>query len=221
MIIQYRNLSEFDSVLFRGPGNLEIVQAEHNGLCIEADSSHLDQIRSDVVNGKLILGFGDQEVIDLSAYRSGICLWLNVRELKSLKVKGQSKVLMPDIDRDELNITLSGRADVALSNLTADRLFINQKDTAKLKVAGDVEYQAVTLTGRSNYNGEDLVSDSASARLLGEARAELRANDELDAYVGTGAHLSYIGYPDVQKVGTGTLLRRRKQNSTTRGTEHG
>ncbi|MFN3236724.1 MAG: GIN domain-containing protein [Pseudomonadales bacterium] len=211
MIIQYRDVTEFDSVVFRGPGTLQVVQAEAEELCIEAKANHLDQIRSTVVNRQLQLGIAGQSIVDLSAYRAPIQYRLAVRDLTSLTVKGHGIVHLPDIDRDEFSLTLSGRSAVTLGRLTADRLFVNGAGHARLNVSGDVEFQSVVLNDHASYQAEQLISDVTSMRLLGEAAAEVRTNDQLDAYLSDAAQLTYVGYPDVQKQGGGTVRRRRKQ----------
>jgi hypothetical protein len=213
VIIQYRDVEGFDSVLFRGPGTLQVVQAETDELCIEAQANHLDQIRSTVVNQQLQLGIPTGSIVDLSAYRATIQYRLSVRDLTSLTVKGHSVVHLPDIDRDEFSLTLSGRSVVTLDRLTADRLFVNLADHARLKVSGDVEFQSVVLSARASYQAEQLISDVTSMRLLEQTTAEVRTNDQLDAYLSDAAQLTYVGYPDVQKQGRGTITRRRKQTA--------
>jgi hypothetical protein len=211
VIIQYRDVTEFDSVLFRGPGSLQVVQAEAEELCVEAKASHLDQIRSVVVNRQLHLGMPGQSIVDLSAYRANIQYRLAVRDLTSLTVKGHGVVHLPDIDRDEFTLRLSGCSVVTLGRLTADRFFVNAKDNARLDANGDVEFQSVVLSDHASYQADQLISDVTSMRLLGQSTAEVRTNDQLDAYLSDATQLTYVGYPDVQKQGGGTVTRQRKQ----------
>ena len=221
MIIQYRDVKDFCEVVFRGPGQLEIVQAESDSLCIEAAGSHLDQIESRVAAGRLILGLQKKDIVDLSAYHAKITFRLGVHELKRLKVSGRAKVILPDIDRDEFYLRAAGSTDVTLQRLTADNLNVNIADSAVVQISGDVEHQTVELSGNAKLNALNLVSDHASMRLMGRSSAEIRVNDELNSYVGEAARLTYMGYPDVEKYGAGVLTRRRKQISKTRETEHG
>ncbi len=211
MIIQYRDVTGFDAIVFRGPGTLDIVQADVDGLCIEAAAEHLGQIQSKVIAGKLYLGVKYQKVIDFSAYHQPITYRLQVREITSLEVSACGVVHMPDIDRDEFQLKLSDRADVTLEQLTADRLDLTLRDKARLTVSGDIEHQAVSLAGLAKLDASNVISDTASVRLLDQSQAVLRINDELDAYLSTGTSLTYIGYPEVQKQGGGALIRRRKQ----------
>ena len=223
MIIQYRNVADFHSVRFRGPGRLEILQGEEEGVRIEAAGQYLDQIDSEVEAGNLMLGLRHRErdVIDLLAYQAAITYRLTVKDLKTLSVSHHGQVTLPDLDCDELKVIVSGHGVVDLLNLTADRIDIKASDHSQLKISGDVEQQCAVLSEEANLTAVELVSDNAEFRLTGKAVAEVRVNDELSTYVGEFAKLTYVGYPDVEKFGAGTMVRRRKPKLTTRGTEHG
>ena len=221
MIIQYRNVDDFQSLILRGPGQFEVVQAERDKLCIEAAGQYLDQIESKVDSGRLNVGIQSRDVIDLSAYNATIRYRIEVRDLRRLKVLGQANVVVPDMDRDELFVTASGRSNITLSKLTADRVTIRIDGRSEVKISGDVEQQTIELSDQGKLLSDELICDRADCRMTGSASAEIRVNDELSVYLAEAARLTYVGYPDVEKYGSGTLVRRRKQTPTTRGTEHG
>lgn len=221
MIIQYRNVAEYHSVVFRGPGRLEILQSETPSLCIEASGPHLDKIETRVEEGTLYLGIKVSDVIDLSTFRSDITYKISLRELKCLRVSGRTQVKFPDMDRDELNIHAAGHAEVELPKLTADQINLKLSGQATVKVSGDVERQIAQISDQASLTSDELVCDHADIRLVGASSAVIRVNDELNAYIAESAKLTYVGYPDVEKYGAGTLVRRRRQTPTTRGTEHG
>ncbi len=128
---------------------------------------------------------------------------------------------VPDLDRDEFFISASDRSSVSLQKLTADRVTVLVSGHGKVKLSGDVEHQTAELSDWGSLISQDLICDHASFRVTGHASADIRVNDELNAYLAEAARLTYMGYPDVEKLGTGSLVRRRKKTSTTRGTEHG
>ena len=49
MIFQRRDMQPFNAVRFKGPGNMTISQAESQSLIIHGHESHLEKIRSEVV----------------------------------------------------------------------------------------------------------------------------------------------------------------------------
>ena len=57
MIFQRRDMQPFNAVRFKGPGNMTISQAESQSLIIHGHESHLEKIRSEVVDGVLEIGY--------------------------------------------------------------------------------------------------------------------------------------------------------------------
>ncbi|MFT5014834.1 MAG: hypothetical protein ACJAX5_002009 [Patiriisocius sp.] len=211
MIVQYRSVHEFNEISFRGPGLLEVHQGEIEALSIEAPGAILEQIVSRVDSGTLHLGFQPQKISVLSIYRSPIRYRLDVRELSNVRVSGHGRVIIPDLDTDNLTCRLTGRSSIRLDQLTSDLFDVTLADAAQMQVKGDIESQVLSLKGKANYEAEDLMSDSADIRLSDCAKAQIRVNDLLTAYVGGQATLSYIGYPELSKTGAGNIVRKRKQ----------
>lgn len=211
MIVQYRSVHEFNEISFRGPGLLEVYQGEIEALSIEAPGAILAQIVSRVDSGTLHLGYRPQKISVLSIYRTPIRYRLDVRELSKVAVSGHGRVIIPDLDTDILTCRLTGRSALRLDQLTSDRLDVALSGTAQMHVKGDIESQFLSLKGQVNYEAEDLMSDSADIRLSDFAKAQIRVNDLLTAYVAGQATLSYIGYPELCKTGAGNIVRKRKQ----------
>ena len=221
MIIQYRNVADFHSVRFRGPGKLEVLQGDQEGVRIEAAGQFLDQIYTEVKQGRLSLGIRSGDIIDIAAYQASITYRVTVRDLRCLDVSHHATVTLPDLDSDELQIIAAGQANIEFRKLTADQLIVKASHRSMLKMSGDVEQQTVELSDQSKLQAVELISDNGDFRLTGHAVAEVRVNDVLSTYVGEFARLTYVGYPDVEKYGAGKMVRRRKPKLTTRGTEHG
>lgn len=221
MIIQYRNVADFHSVRFRGPGKLEVLQGDQEGVRIEAAGQFLDQIYTEVKQGRLSLGIRSGDIIDIAAYQASITYRVTLKDLRCLDVSHHATVTLPDLDSDELQIIAAGQANIECRKLTADQLIVKASHRSALKMSGDVEQQTVELSDQSKLQAVELISDNGDFRLTGNAVAEVRVNDELSTYVGEFARLTYLGYPDVEKYGAGTMVRRRKPKLTTRGTEHG
>lgn len=211
MIVQYRRLSDFSELILRGPGILEVRQAEVASLSIEAPGELLDLIYSTTTDGKLHLGYQPGRVANIASYRAPIRYRLDVKELNKITVSGLASVEIPDLDSDTFCCRLSGKSQLRLGHLTSDRLDVSLEGNAQMNLSGDVETQYVVLADQARYNAEALVSDLAELRLTGQASAQVKVSDHLTAYVGGQGALSYIGYPEVSKQGAGNIVRRRIQ----------
>ncbi len=211
MIVQYRQVSDFRELVFRGPGVLEVRQGESESLSIEAPGAVLDNIVCRVASEKLHLGYKAEKVSPLAIYQTPIRYRLELKELSKITITGSGRVEIPDLDTDTLVCRLSGRSTIQLDQLTSDHLDVALAAAAQMRVQGDIESQFIVLGDSASYEAEDLMSDSADIRLTQNANASVRVNDQLTAYVGGQSTLSYIGYPEVKKVGAGHIVRRRKQ----------
>jgi hypothetical protein len=219
-MLYLRKLESFNSVQFRGPGILTIVEDEEESLEINAPGYMLNEIQSTVVKEELLVGYVASSIVSLSAHREKIQYRLKIRNLKQLFVKGSGDVVLPDLDNDQFSIVVTGSGVTKVDQLTADRLDVSISGSGRVEVGGDVESQTVKLSGSGSYFAEKLVSDFANVILSGSGQAEITTSDELSAVISGSGLISYSGYPDVYKQisGSGSLTRRRRETlSTTNG----
>ena len=223
MTIETRLVRDFDQVRLKGPGTLKITQCGEESLTIHAPGYALEDIQSEVIDGELHLGYRSRKVITLAVHREVISYDLKLKDLRGLTVNGSGKVLVPDLDNDQLNVKLMGSAHIDLQKLTADHIEVVLSGSGTISVKGDVESQQVKISGSGDYRSPNLVSDLADISLSGSGRAVIKVNAELNANISGSGSISYIGYPEVYKQvsGSGKLIRVRKERNNNKGKEHG
>ena len=215
MIVQYRRVSDFNQLILRGPGVLEVRQGELESLAIEAPGELLERIYSTTTDGTLHLGYQPNSIVDIPSYRAPIRYRLDVKELSKITVSGIGRVEIPDLDSDTFCCRLSGKSQLKIGHLTSDHLDVSLMANAQMEISGDVETQFIVLTAEARYNAEELMSDAAELRLTDQTSAQVRVNDHLTAYVGGQSVLSYSGYPEVSKQGAGNIVRHRNRQRET------
>lgn len=222
MSIDIRVLAAFDKIVFTGPGELTLRQSGNTRLTLDGPEALLNKMESSVVDGTLYLGLKSGPVVCLADHKAVVRLQLELCELTELVSRGSGNVTVPDLDTDKLAVNLKGSGNLNLHKLTADLLEVRQSGSGNLKIAGDVEQQNLLLSGSGAYQAEALVSDIAAVKLTGSARVGLMAHDELDVVIQGSGHVSYLGYPHVNKTihGSGKVIRLRRGEMTTRGTNH-
>ena len=141
-MLYLRKLESFNSVQFRGPGILTIVQDEEESLEINAPGYMLNEIQSTVVKEELLVGYVASSIVSLSAHREKIQYRLNIRNLKQLFVKGSGDVVLPDLDNDQFSIVVTGSGVTKVDQLTADRLDVS--------ISGDVLKLAAMLNRKQS-----------------------------------------------------------------------
>jgi len=224
MIFQRREIQPFNCIRFKGPGNLSITQAEIQSLIIHGPTAYLDQIRSEVVDGILKLGYYASSVFSLAMLRQQISYELKVKDLQQIVSTGSGNIAAPDFDVDHLRVTMKGSGNISMANLTADKLEFNMSGSGKARIAGDVEMQSIQLAGSGGYYAEGLVSDFAIVKLTGSAGAHISVSDDLQVQISGSGCVTYDGYPDVTRniSGSGKLNRKRRSSKTSpRSEDHG
>ncbi|MFT4713053.1 MAG: hypothetical protein ACJAVI_003312 [Candidatus Azotimanducaceae bacterium] len=224
MIFQKREIGPLNEVRFKGPGNLTIAQAETQSLIIHGPESYLSQIRSEVVDGVLYLGYYASTVFSLAFLRQQISYELKVKDLQKINSTGSGNIDVPDLDVDYLRVKMSGSGNVSMGNLTADKLDMQMSGSGRAIIAGDVELQSLDLSGSGRYQAEGLVSDFAIVKLMGSGGVEITVSDDLQVQISGSGCVTYEGYPDVTRniSGSGKLNRKRRQiKANSRSEEHG
>ena len=224
MIFQKREIDLLHQVRFKGPGNLTISQAETQSLIVHGPEFYLDQIKSEVVNSVLHLGYYASSVFSLDILRQQISYELKVKDLQKIHSAGSGNIAIPDLDVDKLRVKMSGSGNVSMGNLTADKLEMQLSGSGGAIIAGDVELQSVNLSGSGQYQAEGLVSDFAIVKLMGSGCVALTVSDDLQVQISGSGSVTYEGYPDVTRniSGSGKLNRKHRQTkANSRSEEHG
>ncbi len=204
-----REVSDFDRVTLTGFGELFITQGDEESLTIEAPQEILDRIRTDVIDGKLILRFsrnwldwiGDLLTVGFAGKR--VKYALTVKQLTSLAIMGACRVQVAEIETDRLALVLSGAGEVIIESLDAEQLNVDLPGAGKIGVAGRVTEQKVTINGAGSYDAPKLESQKVKATLQGLGSATVWAVEELDAKIRGVGSVSYYGAPKVSKEITG------------------
>jgi len=224
MTVEVRDVRKFDQVRFMGPGILKINQSDRESLTIHAPSYVMKDIRSDVKDGRLLLGYRSPKIVSLRIHREVISYSLGVRDLRRLRMSGFGRVVIPDLDNDHVKIEVTGIGHVLLDHLTADRLDVLISGAGGVKVSGDVEAQSVIITGAGHYDAQRLISDFGQVKLSGAGVADVSVNEDLEVIITGAGKVSYSGYPEIVKriSGLGKLSRRRHpRRQPLNGEDHG
>jgi hypothetical protein len=186
VVTESRAVHGFSAVELNGAAHLIVEQTGVESLSVTAEDNILPLVRSEVRNGRLVLGFESQ--VGLSITRE-VLFRLTVRELTKVEASGASQVEIRDVDSAELTLRISGASSVSAQ--------------------GTVERARVSLAGASHCAAPDLRTKELTADLSGASYALVRASDALDASVSGASVLEYFGDPRLTTNVTGSSLVRR------------
>lgn len=181
-----RAVQGFTGVSVSDAGHLIVRQTGVESLEITAEESLLPLIRSEVVNGTLVLGFAPGVSV---ATAHEIQYRLTVRDLTGLEASGASRVEILDLSTPQLGTVLSG--------------------ASSLRASGVATHHAVVLSGASRCEGPDLQSRVVTSTLSGASYALVRVSDSLTTVASGASTLEYYGDPIlVTDVSGGSVVRR-------------
>ena len=182
-----RDVSGFDEVELSGVGNLSIRQTGTESLSVRAEEDVLPKIRTEVVDGRLLIGPEPNTSIETT---EPIDYELTVDNLRALELSGSGNVDAEGIDTDQLVVDISGSGAV--------------------KTSGRAESQEVHVSGAGDYDAQDLESKRVRIEVEGAGSAVVNASEELDAKVGGTGFVEYVGDPTIEQdvSGVGRVSKR-------------
>ena len=186
LVTESRPVQGFAAVEVSAAGHLIIEQTGVESLQITAEDSVLALVRSEIRNGRLLLGLEPGASVTVTR---GVLYRLTVRDLSEVEASGASRVEIRGVDSAELSLRLSGASGASAT--------------------GSVGRARLALFGASRCDAPELLSRVLQADLSGASRALVRVRDSLDVNASGASVLEYLGNPSLTThVSGGSLVRR-------------
>lgn len=213
MATEARDVTNFDRIVMRGYGDLRITQGEQESLSIEADEEILAHIKTEVQAGELRIDVVDDwaerifKIFSQGLDSQQIVYNLSIKRLASLKITGAARARSQRLQSSELAIEIGGAVELEIGTLEASSLQIRLPGAGRIKIAGKVTQQEVSLSGAGVYQAKALESQTAHVRLDGAGKATLWATGDLEASINGLGTVEYYGSPSVHQSvhGLGTI----------------
>jgi len=209
-----RAVAGFRRIEIDGQVNVTLIQGTAEGITIEASSSSLARIRTEVR--------GDTLVVEAVESRS-IWQWfsgrgtsrtphvtIRLRDIDRIEAAGAVTLDAGGLKSAELRLDLAGACTVKLRDLQATTLRIDGSGAIKVDIAGKVTRQKVDLSGAGSYQAEGLVSDDAVVEVSGAGKAVVNASNSLAVDISGAGKVEYLGDPKLKQTisGIGKITRR-------------
>jgi hypothetical protein len=206
-LVERRQASGFDEVLWDLAGELSIEQGAREGVEIEAEPAVLARVTSSVSHGRLTLAFAPGAPI---ATRLPLRVRVELRALRSLESRGSGSTRIGPLRADDLRLELEGSGDLVLARLDARRLEVRLTGSGDVDVGGGtLESQRIVLEGSGNVRAARLDSRDTEATIAGSGTIEVAASRRLVARIDGSGDIRYRGDPAVSEAigGAGTVAR--------------
>lgn len=176
---ELRRPEPFSSLRVSGRVRARVLCGRPPEVSVTTDDNLLQYLDSGVKSEVLSVGFNRSV-----SSRSGVDLEISVQELEGLTISGAAEVSISDVGTDELCVVVSGAAEVRASG---------KADTLRLRISGAGKIHAL-----------ELAAEKASVRISGAGSVELRAERELNVRISGAGSVRCAGQPEkVRKQITG------------------
>lgn len=187
-------VSDFSTLDFSGIGKIIIEQGDKEALTVEAEDNIIDDVRVEVVNGRLKIGF-KRGIINVIPTRD-LVFHLSVVELEEINLSGAGNIECESLESDNLSISSSGIGNIDM-NLEAENLEIEISGAGKVEMSGEVKTQSLNISGVGSYEAKELKSNDCDIRISGAGSAVVNVADNLDVRLSGIGKVEYVGDPSV------------------------
>jgi hypothetical protein len=207
---QDRKVDPFTEISLRISANVHLEQGEKQSLEIVAKPSTLEEIITEVKDGKLIIRFPNKNYVWSTFQPGEITIYITVPEINGLGISGSGDIIAEnEIKTKILDMAVSGSGNIKLSELTAERVKSAISGSGDIIVAGKTAAQdlSVTISGSGNFKGLDYSADDVTIKIAGSGNAGIEANKNLYVRLAGSGNVTYKGRPliDQSIAGSGSV----------------
>lgn len=207
-----RSVEPFTEISLRIGAKVLLEQGDKQNLEIVAKASTLEQIITEVKEGKLIIRFPNKNMF-WSDFRPGeITIHITTPEINALAVTGSGDIVADDeIKTKALDLMLSGSGNIHLSELTAERVKTAISGSGNITLGGKTPAQdlSIAISGSGNFKGLDYSAEDVSVKVSGSGNAGIEARKNLYIRLVGSGNVTYKGSPmiDQSTTGSGTVKK--------------
>jgi len=209
---QNRKVDPFNEISLRLGATVHLEQGNKYNLEIVAKASTLEQIITEVKEGKLIIRFPNKNLF-WSDFRPGeINIYITTPDINALAVTGSGDIIAEDeIKSKNIDLTVSGSGNINLSELTAQQVKTTISGSGNIILAGKntADDLSVAISGSGNFKGMDYSAKDVSVKVSGSGNVGVEAKDNIYIRLAGSGNITYKGRPAVDQATTGSGNVRR------------
>ncbi len=204
---QTRKVDSFNEISLRIGANVYLEQGNKQKLEIKAKPSTLEEIITEVKDGKLIIRFPNKKYFWSTFQPGDITIYITTPDIIGLAVSGSGDIIAEDeIRSKEIDLAVSGSGNIKLSELLAERVKCTISGSGNIMVAGKSTAQdlGIAISGSGNFKGLDYSADDVSIKISGSGNAGIEAKNNLYIRLAGSGNVTYKGKPSVDQAITGS-----------------
>ncbi|WKN41961.1 head GIN domain-containing protein [Tunicatimonas pelagia] len=190
VVTETRPVSSFDAIVVTGSVDVYLSQEDEVSVTVEADQNLQEVIRTEVKGSTLYIS--ERKNIRKAESRK---VYVGFQEVTSLIAKGATDIYgRTPIRGQSLEVGISGASDVTLE-VYVDELVCRVQGAADGYLSGEATAMIARVSGSSDLEAGDLVSQSCQVEASGASDAFVHATESLDAKASGSSDIEYRGNP--------------------------
>ena len=211
---QTRKVDPFTEISLRIGAKVHLEQGEKQNLEIVAKSSTLEELITEVKDGKLIIRFPNKDFFWKTFQPGEITIYVTTPEIKGLGVSGSGDIIAEDgIKTKALDLAVSGSGNIKIEDLSAEQVKATISGSGDIVLSGKTAAQdlGVAISGSGNLKGMDYSADDVSVKIAGSGNVDIEANKNLYVRLAGSGNVTYKGHPliDQSIAGSGKVRNAR------------
>jgi hypothetical protein len=225
LVEESRSMPEFQRLRVDVPGTVTMVQGAPAPLKIRTDDNLIDQVRTSVRDGALVIDTRSGDCIDPTELE----IQVSSEEIRGLAIDGSGDIILPEpIDSDEVKLEIDGSGSISAALVRADEV--------KLEIdgSGEIDLSVDTLDLRSSIDGSgDIILDGTAVEhaifidgsgeiaatalqtevtrveVDGSGDCAVAADRDLEVRIDGSGEITYCGDPEIVRSidGSGSVRR--------------
>lgn len=199
---QNRKVDPFTEISLRIGAKVYLEQGAKQNLEIVAKSSTLDEIVTEVKDGKLIIRFPNKDYFWKTFQPGEITIHITTPEINGLGVSGSGDIIAEnEIKTKILDMAVSGSGNIKLSELSAERVKTAISGSGDIILAGKTTAQdlSVAISGSGNLKALDYSADDVTVKIAGSGNVDVEANKNLYVRLAGSGNVTYKGNPSIDQ----------------------
>ncbi len=192
-----RSVHDFEEVVVEGHGELVLTPGDQEMLEIEADADLLPKIKSEVQNGRLVLGLQHWWDVILPPW-GPVTYRLTMKTVRGISISGSGTVTAGELQTDRCRVAMSGSGRATLARLNAESGDFHIPGSGRIEVGGgEVTRQEITISGSGHLDAPNVACAEATIHISGSGNVALQVSKTLDVHISGSGDVRYRGQPAV------------------------
>ncbi|MDY6845505.1 MAG: head GIN domain-containing protein, partial [Chloroflexota bacterium] len=197
----------FSKIDFKGAGEVFIEMAENDSLNIEGDQKLVDKVKTEVRDGVLLVTFPSGETgwkgLMGIGKESRLRYFITVKALDEISLDGAGSIHSDKLEGENLKIHHAGLGKILFKEFQYQNLDVELTGLGEIEIEGEVQTQAVHISGAGAYKADRLKSQEADVILTGAGTSQVWVEKKLIASLTGAGSIKYKGTPILEESKTG------------------